>query len=90
MEQVKEEVARRKYVKKTIGADDYERLGSINEEVIASLRMPDDKYTNLIIELNKLIKEENLLLMDKETGAAFTCSGLIGYVGNKLMLFNER
>ena len=90
MEQVKEEVNRRKYVRKTIGEDDYERIEKLNGEAIASMRQPDNKYNTLILELNKLIKERNILLMDKESGVPFTCSGIIGYVDGKLMFFNER
>lgn len=90
MEQVKEEVNRRKYVRKAIGEDDYERIEKLNGEAIASMREPDNKYNTLILELNKLIKERNILLMDKEFGVPFTCSGIIGYVDGKLMLFNER
>ena len=90
MDQVKEETIRRNYVKKTIGEYDYERLSRLNEEVLASMTIPESKYDSLIIELNKLIKEKGLILMDKESGVPFTCSGVIGYVGGKLMLFNER
>jgi hypothetical protein len=86
----KEEPVTDKYVKNTLGEYDYERLEEMNSELIASLQKPDSKYDNLIIELNKLIKNSELLLMDKESGSAFECSGVIGYVNGKLMLFNER
>lgn len=78
------------YVRNTLGDYDYERLEEMNEELIASMRKPDSKYNTLIVELNKLIKKGDLLLMDKESGSTFECSGIIGYVGGKLMLFNER
>jgi hypothetical protein len=78
------------YVKKTLGDYDYDRLEEMNENLIASLRKPNSKYDTLILELNKLIKKGDLLLMDKESGSSFECSGVIGYVGGKLMLFNER
>jgi hypothetical protein len=85
-----EESVVNEYVRNTLGEWDYQRLKEMNDELIASMRKPSSKYDTLVTELNKLIKNGDLLLRDKETGAPVQCSGISGYVGGKLMLFNER
>ena len=63
-----------------MGSDDIKRISVITEPHLMTLR-------NL---LKNAIRNGEVVLMDKEEGVTFTASGVVGFDGNKLLIFNER
>ncbi len=65
---------------------EFERL---DPETAACMEKPDPKYDKIIVLLQKLIKQDKLYMMDKDTGVPMPCSAMIGLDG-KLLLVCER
>ena len=65
---------------------EFERL---DPETAACMEKPNPEYAKIITVLKKLIQNDKLYIMDKETGVPMPCSGTIGLDG-KLLLVCER
>ena len=72
------------------GEHDYNRLLSMNPDGVTKMTQIPSKFKGLVSLLNSLIKSNILFMMDKESGVAWEASGVIGYEGDKLLLFHER
>jgi len=72
------------------GEYDYNRLLGMNPNDIKKLTPVHDNYEKLVTWLNSLIRAKLLFMMDKESGVAWEASGVIGYEGDKILLFHER
>jgi len=65
---------------------EFERLDA---DTAACMEKPNSQYDKIIVLLQKLIKQDKLYMMDKDTGVPMPCSGIIGLDG-KLLLVCER
>lgn len=73
------------------GLSDYSRLTNMGCSDVKRLSaITDPELMDAAELLTKLIRAGKVKLMDKESGAAFTASGVVGFGGNKLLIFNER
>jgi hypothetical protein len=72
------------------GEYDYNRLFGMYPDDIKKMTPIPSSYKGLVSLLNSLIKTKRIFMMDKESGVAWEASGIIGYEGDKLLLFHER
>lgn len=73
------------------GLSDYSRLTNMGCSDVKRLSaITDPELMDAAELLTKLIRAGKINLMDKESGAAFTASGVVGFGSNKLLIFNER
>jgi hypothetical protein len=72
------------------GEHDYNRLLSMNPDDIEKLTPVHENYEKLVTWLNSLIRAKLIFMMDKESGVAWEASGVVGYEGDKILMFHER
>lgn len=73
------------------GECDYRRLRNMDSSDVKRISVVSKPH---LVTLRNLLKEaiykSEIKLMDKESGMAFTASGVVGFDGNSLLIFNER
>lgn len=76
---------------KEFGKSDYKRLVGMDSDDVKRIRPVSDSH---LLEMKKILNDmcrhNKICLMDKESGIAFEASGVVGFDGDKLVLFNER